>query len=98
MRRRGARSVAQCYSGCGAGEITGLIIAVGILQMGTIDGAAITFSLAYLSGIALTVGPIMQEGTGFGAALKDAWRRLRSASTLHSPAVPAWAMCCSGRG
>jgi hypothetical protein len=33
--RRGWRSTAHCYSGCGMGEIVGLILAVGILSLGT---------------------------------------------------------------
>ncbi len=70
--RRGARSTAHCYSGCGAGEIAGVIIAVGVLSLSNLYVAAITFALAYTAGIVLTVGPMMQEGVGFGTALRDA--------------------------
>ena len=62
LPRRAFRSVAHCYSGCGLGEVTGLIIAVGLLQLSTPWVAGITFALAYVAGFALTVGPLMQDG------------------------------------
>jgi hypothetical protein len=71
-RRRAARSVAHCYSGCGLGEIVGLTVAVGVLAAPTMATALITFAFAYAAGFALTVGPLMQEGTGFGQAARDA--------------------------
>lgn len=70
--RRAARSVAHCYSGCGLGEIVGLTLAVGILATPPTATALITFAFAYSAGFALTVGPLMQEGTGFGQAARDA--------------------------
>ena len=70
--RRASRSVAHCYSGCGIGEITGLIIAVGILSLGKLWVAGISFIFAYVAGYALTVGPLMQEGVGVRSALWDA--------------------------
>lgn len=72
--RRGCRSVAHCYSGCGAGEATGLVIAVGILALqNSLVVAAITFAFAYTFGYALTVGPLMQDGVPFWEAMKDAF-------------------------
>ncbi|SFD93738.1 DUF4396 domain-containing protein [Roseivivax sediminis] len=70
--RRGARSVAHCYSGCGLGEIAGLFIAVGLLSLATVWVAALTFACAYAAGFALTVGPLVQEGTPLRTALRDA--------------------------
>ncbi|MGX0876230.1 hypothetical protein ACSSV4_000905 [Roseovarius sp. MBR-154] len=70
--RRAARSVAHCYSGCGLGEIIGLTLAVGVLAATTTATALITFAFAYAAGFALTVGPLMQEGTGFVQAARDA--------------------------
>lgn len=70
--RRGWRSVAHCYSGCGAGEVTGVTLAAGILALGSMWVAAITFGFAYLFGYALTVGPLVQEGVGWGEAVLDA--------------------------
>ncbi|MBZ0124441.1 MAG: DUF4396 domain-containing protein [Roseovarius sp.] len=70
--RRAFRSVAHCYSGCGMGEIAGLFIAVGLLQLSTPWIAGFTFALAYAAGFALTVGPLMQEGVGLREAVWDA--------------------------
>ncbi len=70
--RRGFRSVAHCYSGCGAGEIVGVIITAGLLSLGTWWVAGVTFTLAYVAGFALTVGPLMQEGVPLHQALLDA--------------------------
>ncbi len=71
--RRGARSVAHCYSGCGLGEITGLLITVGLLSLGNWWVVGTTFTLAYVAGFALTVGPLMQEGIAPAVALRDAF-------------------------
>lgn len=71
--RRGARSTAHCYSGCGAGEVAGLVIAVGILSLGTWWVAALTFACAYAAGYAMTVGPMVQEGVPLREALWDAF-------------------------
>lgn len=71
--RRGARSTAHCYSGCGAGEIVGVSIAAGLLALGNLWVAAITFTLAYAFGYAMTVGPLLQEGVPLRQALWDAF-------------------------
>lgn len=71
--RRGFRSVCHCYSGCGAGEVTGVIIALGLLSMENLAVAAMTFTFAYVFGYALTVGPLMQEGMSFSQAMWDAF-------------------------
>ncbi|ELZ68900.1 hypothetical protein C457_10831 [Haloferax prahovense DSM 18310] len=71
--RRGFRSTAHCYSGCGAGEVTGFALLAGILALqSTLAVTAGTFALAYTFGYALTVGPLMQEGVGFREAMLDA--------------------------
>ena len=69
--RRGARSTAHCYSGCGAGEVTGIVIAAGVLALATVGAIAVTFAFAYTFGLALTVGPLLQEGVGFREAVVD---------------------------
>jgi hypothetical protein len=71
--RRACRSVAHCYSGCGAGEVVGVFIAAGLLSLGNLWIAGITFLLAYVAGYALTVGPLMQEGVDLHTALWDAF-------------------------
>ena len=70
--RRGWRSVAHCYSGCGAGEVIGVTLSAGILALSTLWVAAVTFGFAYLFGYALTVGPLVEDGVGWGEAIMDA--------------------------
>lgn len=71
--RRGFRSVSHCYSGCGAGEITGVVIALGLLSLGNLYVALATFAFAYVFGYAMTIGPLMQDGVPFKEALADAF-------------------------
>jgi len=71
--RRGWRSVSHCYSGCGAGEIIGVIVTMGILGWATGPAAMTTFALAYIFGYALTAGPLIQEGMAVPTALWDAF-------------------------
>lgn len=71
--RRGFRSVAHCYSGCGAGEIIGILVTADLLSLGTWWVARSTFILAYVAGFGMTVGPLMQEGVGFRQAMWDAF-------------------------
>jgi hypothetical protein len=54
------------------GEIAGLLLAVGVLALTNVWTALITFTFAYLAGFALTVGPLVQEGVGWGRAMRDA--------------------------
>jgi len=43
--RKGFRSVAHCYSGCSAGEVTGIFIAAGLLSLGNTAAALNVFGL-----------------------------------------------------
>ncbi|MFB6197685.1 MAG: DUF4396 domain-containing protein, partial [Halobacteriaceae archaeon] len=70
--RKGFRSVLHCYSGCGAGEVIGVTVAAGLLNLENVAVIIITFACAYVLGYALTVGPLVQEGVGFQEAMKDA--------------------------
>lgn len=71
--RRGVRSTAHCYSGCGAGEVAGFVVLAGVLALqSTLVVTAGTFAAAYLFGYGLTVGPLLQEGEGLGTAVADA--------------------------
>ena len=69
--RKGLRSVAHCYSGCGAGEITGVSIAVGLFSLGNTAIAIITFIFAYIFGYGMTLGPLLQNGVKLKQALLD---------------------------
>jgi len=69
--RKGFRSVAHCYSGCGAGEIIGVFIATGIFSLGYTWTAIITFLLAYVFGYGMTLGPLLQDGMPLKQALID---------------------------
>jgi hypothetical protein len=69
--RKGIRSVAHCYSGCGAGEITGVFIAAGLLSLDNMAVAIITFTLAYVFGYGMTFGPLIQAGMPVKRALID---------------------------
>lgn len=65
--------MAHCYSGCGGGEIVGVIIAAGLLSLNNWWIAAITFTLAYIAGMLMTIGPLTQEGVPLKRATKDAF-------------------------
>lgn len=72
--RRGCRSTAHCYSGCGAGEIVGIALLAGVLALDSLLLTTLgTFAFAYLFGYALTVGPLLQDGESLGTALVDAF-------------------------
>lgn len=71
--RRAFRSVAHCYSGCGLGEIVGILVTVGLLGLSTGWVAGVTFACAYAMGFVLTAGPLMQGGMALGRALRDAF-------------------------
>lgn len=69
--RKGFRSVAHCYSGCGAGEVTGMMVAVGLLALGNWGAALTTLGFAYVFGYAMTFGPLVQAGVPVKRALID---------------------------
>ncbi|MCG1003085.1 MULTISPECIES: DUF4396 domain-containing protein [Halobacterium] len=72
--RRGVRSTAHCYSGCGAGEVTGVVLLVGVLAIeNTVATTLGTFAFAYAFGYGLTVGPLLQDGEALGTAVADAF-------------------------
>ncbi|MCW8905710.1 MAG: DUF4396 domain-containing protein [Sedimenticola sp.] len=86
--RRGFRSVAHCYSGCGAGEMAGLLLTVGVLGLSGWWVAGITFLFAYLAGFGLTVGPLMQDGVALGKASSDAfWSESASITIMEIVAI-----------
>jgi hypothetical protein len=68
--RGGWRSASHCYSGCGPGEVVGLIIAA-VIGVGIFGTVLLTFFFAYLFGYALNIGPLMEDGVPFGEAAKE---------------------------
>ncbi|MEQ8966077.1 MAG: DUF4396 domain-containing protein [Azospirillaceae bacterium] len=99
--RRSFRSVAHCYSGCGMGEIAGLVLTVGILSLSTAWVAGVTFAFAYVAGFALTVGPLVQGGETFGQAVVDAlWSETASITVMEIVAfgVDLWLAGSAGMG
>ncbi|MCA9755051.1 MAG: DUF4396 domain-containing protein [Candidatus Eisenbacteria bacterium] len=72
LLRRGLRSTAHCYSGCGLGEVLGVLLTVGVFGATQSVVIGTTFGLAYLLGLGLTAGPLIQDGESKRAALKDA--------------------------
>jgi hypothetical protein len=50
----------------------GVLLAVGVFALGSWGTAGLTFALAYIFGVALTVGPMTQTGISLAIALKDA--------------------------
>lgn len=99
--RRAFRSVAHCYSGCGAGEIAGVILTVGLLGLGTGWVAGVTFVFAYAAGFVLTVGPLMQEGVALRRAVWDAiYSETASITVMEIVAITAdlWLAGDAGMG
>ncbi|MBX0297966.1 DUF4396 domain-containing protein [Halomicroarcula sp. F27] len=86
--KQGFRSTSHCYSGCGVGEVIGITAATIILSVSTLWLVALTFTLAFVGGFALTVGPLMQEGVGFREAMWDAiWSETPSITIMEIVAI-----------
>jgi len=62
----------HCLTGCAVGELAGLAIGVGL---GWRPGYTITLAvaLAFVSGFALTLLPMLRRGFGFLASLRTVW-------------------------
>tara|TARA_R110001606_G_scaffold81584_4_gene187658 strand:+ start:20706 stop:21344 length:639 start_codon:yes stop_codon:yes gene_type:complete len=69
--RKSFRSVAHCYSGCGLGEVIGVLVLSGAFAITGWPVNVVTFTLAYVIGFGFTLGPLMQGGEPFSTALKD---------------------------
>lgn len=72
LHRRGLRSTAHCYSGCGLGEVLGVTLATLYFGGTNLAIAFGSFGFAYVFGFGLTVGPLVQEGVALKEALYDA--------------------------
>lgn len=97
--KKGFRSTAHCYSGCGIGEVVGITAATIILSFTTFWVVVTTFVLAYVAGFAFTVGPLMQEGVGFGEAVRDAlWSETPSITVMEVVAIGTDLLLAGGAG
>lgn len=98
--RRGVRSTAHCYSGCGAGEVTGFVVLAGVLALSSsLAVTAGTFALAYLCGYALTVGPLLQGGEALATAVADAlWSETPSITVMEVTAIGTDLLLAGGAG
>jgi hypothetical protein len=97
--KKGFRSTAHCYSGCGIGEVIGITAATIILSFTTFWVVVTTFVLAYVAGFAFTVGPLMQEGVGFGEAVSDAlWSETPSITVMEVVAIGTDLLLAGGAG
>ena len=68
-----AQATLHCLTGCVIGEVAGLAIGVE-LGLGVWPTAILATALAYVSGFALGVVPVMRrQGLSFGAALRLIW-------------------------
>ncbi|MBD3297447.1 MAG: DUF4396 domain-containing protein [candidate division Zixibacteria bacterium] len=70
--RQGFRSTAHCYSGCGGGEVLGILLTVALLGLAQLWVVLTTFSFAYVAGLLLTAGPLIQDGVPAKTAWRDA--------------------------
>ena len=97
--KQGFRSTSHCYSGCGLGEVIGITAATIILSFSTFWVTVVTFALAYLFGFGLTIAPLVQEGVGFGEAVKDAlWSETPSITIMEIAAIGTDLLLAGGVG
>jgi hypothetical protein len=62
------RATLHCLTGCGIGEVLGLVIATA-LGWGDVAAIALAVVLAFLFGYAFTFVPLIRGGLAFGAAV-----------------------------
>jgi hypothetical protein len=61
----------HCLTGCGIGEVAGMVIGTA-LGWGDVETVVLAVALAFLSGYALTMLPLLRSGIGAGAAARVA--------------------------
>lgn len=68
-----AHVTAHCLVGCMVGEIAGLALGIA-LGLGTLATIALAIALAYVTGFAMALRPVMRgEGLGLAAAMRVVW-------------------------
>ena len=71
LNRTAFQATVHCLTGCGIGEVLGLVIATA-LEWDDIPSIALAVVLAFVFGYALTVGPLLRGGLGFRSAVRAA--------------------------
>ncbi len=59
----------HCLAGCAIGEVAGMVLGTA-LGWGNLETIALAIALAFVSGYALTMVPLLRAGYGFGAATR----------------------------
>lgn len=67
LNRLAVSATTHCLTGCGLGEVLGLVIATA-LGWGDVASIAIAVLLAFIFGYALTMLPLLRSGMAFAAA------------------------------
>ena len=67
LNRLAISATTHCLTGCGIGEVLGLVIATA-LGWGDVAWIALAVVLAFFFGYALTLRPLLKAGIAFGAA------------------------------
>jgi Domain of unknown function (DUF4396) len=69
LNRLALAATLHCLTGCGIGEVLGLVIA-SWLGWGTVPAIALAVALAFLFGYALAMRPLLAGGLSLGQALR----------------------------
>lgn len=69
LNRTAVLATLHCLSGCAIGEVAGMVIGTA-LGLGNLETIALAVTLAFISGFALTMIPLLRAGFALGAALK----------------------------
>ena len=71
LNRLALSATLHCLTGCGIGEVLGLVIGTA-LGWSTLPTIALAVALAFLFGYSLTLVPLLRAGMGLGAAARVA--------------------------
>ena len=80
-RRLAVSATLHCLTGCGIGEVLGLVIA-DALGWTTVPAIALAVVLAFIFGYSLTLQPLLRGGVALGAALGIAFAADTLGATL----------------
>ena len=69
LNRTAFSATLHCLTGCAIGEVAGMVIGTA-LGLGNLETVALAIALAFLSGYALTMLPLLRAGMPAAAALK----------------------------